>query len=114
MRQRPRFFACADHRRWAEHSRHTRAKAGQRKDVFLATKLAPSPSGSGFARDEVRRGCEGSLERLGTDRIDLYQLHWPDSGTVPLDEWTRRIVDADEFARITHRPVLVYLNLMRE
>ena len=35
-------------------------------------------------------------------------------GTVPLDEWSRRIVDAYEFAQITHRPVLVYLNLMRE
>jgi len=35
-------------------------------------------------------------------------------GGVPLDEWPRRIVDADAFARITHRPVIVYLNLMRE
>lgn len=35
-------------------------------------------------------------------------------GTVPLDEWSRRIVDAYEFAQITHRPVLVYINLMRE
>jgi sulfopyruvate decarboxylase subunit alpha len=35
-------------------------------------------------------------------------------GTVPLDEWPRRIVDAHEFAQITHRPVIVYLNLMRE
>ena len=36
-------------------------------------------------------------------------------GSVPLDEWERApIVDAHEFARITHRPVIVYLNLMRE
>jgi sulfopyruvate decarboxylase TPP-binding subunit len=35
-------------------------------------------------------------------------------GTVPLDEWSSRIVDAYEFAQITHRPVLVYVNLMRE
>jgi sulfopyruvate decarboxylase subunit alpha len=36
------------------------------------------------------------------------------AGSVPLDEWSRRIVDADEFARITRRPVIVYINLMRE
>jgi aryl-alcohol dehydrogenase-like predicted oxidoreductase len=63
-----------------------RALEGRRDDVFVATKLAPSPAGSGFARDEVRRGCEASLGRLGTDRVDLYQLHWPDSGSVPLQE----------------------------
>ena len=34
--------------------------------------------------------------------------------SVPIGEWARRIVDAHEFARITHRPVIVYLNLMRE
>ena len=35
-------------------------------------------------------------------------------GTVPLEEWSRRVVDAYEFARITRRPVLLYVNLMRE
>jgi len=35
-------------------------------------------------------------------------------GTVAIDEWGRRIVDAYEFARVTRRPVIVYLNLMRE
>jgi aryl-alcohol dehydrogenase-like predicted oxidoreductase len=63
-----------------------RALEGRRDQVFLATKLAPKPAGSGFDRDGVRRGCEASLQRLGTDRIDLYQLHWPDGGRVPLEE----------------------------
>jgi aryl-alcohol dehydrogenase-like predicted oxidoreductase len=33
-------------------------------------------------RDSLRRECEGSLERLGVDAIDLYQIHWP----IPDDE----------------------------
>jgi aryl-alcohol dehydrogenase-like predicted oxidoreductase len=33
-------------------------------------------------RDSLRRECEGSLERLGVDAIDLYQIHWP----IPEDE----------------------------
>lgn len=53
-----------------------RAVAG-RQDVVLATKVAPRPEGTGFAAEEVRAACEGSLKRLGVDVIDLYQLHWP-------------------------------------
>src|SRR5688572_11928863 len=50
-----------------------RAVRGRRDEVFIATKVAPRPSGTGFRADEVRRACEASLERLGVDRIDLYQ-----------------------------------------
>ncbi|MHB8511576.1 MAG: aldo/keto reductase [Actinomycetota bacterium] len=56
-----------------------------RPDVIVATKVAPSPAGSGFSKDDVRRACEASLKRLGRDVIDLYQLHWPDS-TIPIEE----------------------------
>jgi len=63
-----------------------RALQGRRDDVFLATKVGPRPEGTGFAPDEIRRACRASLERLQTDRIDLYQLHWPDGGRVPLQE----------------------------
>jgi aryl-alcohol dehydrogenase-like predicted oxidoreductase len=59
---------------------------GRRDEVLVATKVAPGPDGTGFRADEVRRACTGSLERLRTDRIDLYQLHWPDEGGVPLEE----------------------------
>ncbi len=62
-----------------------RAIAGRREDVLIATKVAPSTEGTGHRAAEVRRACEGSLERLGIDRIDLYQLHWPDDG-VPVEE----------------------------
>jgi aryl-alcohol dehydrogenase-like predicted oxidoreductase len=63
-----------------------KAIQGRRDDVVLATKVAPQPEGSGFRSDNVRKACEGSLERLDTDRIDLYQLHWPDAEGTPLEE----------------------------
>ncbi|HEX2025935.1 MAG TPA: aldo/keto reductase [Actinomycetota bacterium] len=62
-----------------------RALEGRRDQVIVATKVAPRPSGTGFRAPEVRRACEGSLERLGVEHIDLYQLHWPDDG-VPVEE----------------------------
>jgi aryl-alcohol dehydrogenase-like predicted oxidoreductase len=36
--------------------------------------------------DSIRRECEASLRRLGVERIDLYQFHWPDEGGVALEE----------------------------
>lgn len=62
-----------------------RATSGRREEVLIATKTAPRPTGTGHRASEIRRACEGSLERLGIERIDLYQLHWPDDG-VPLEE----------------------------
>jgi aryl-alcohol dehydrogenase-like predicted oxidoreductase len=46
--------------------------------------------------ESIRRECEASLRRLGVDRIDLYQFHWPDeSGTAVEDSWGEmaRLVD---------------------
>jgi diketogulonate reductase-like aldo/keto reductase len=56
------------------------AVAGRRDDVFLVSKVLPSNA----SHDGVIRACEASLRRLGTDRIDLYLLHW--RGGVPLAE----------------------------
>lgn len=63
-----------------------RAIAGRRDQVVIATKVAPQPEGSGFEAAQVRSACEGSLRRLGTDHVDLYQLHWPDERGVPVEE----------------------------
>ena len=63
-----------------------RAIEGRRDDVVVATKVAPQPEGTGFRPEQVRQACEASLRRLGTDRIDLYQLHWPDESGVPLED----------------------------
>ena len=38
--------------------------------------------------ESIRAECEASLRRLGVERIDLYQFHWPDAGDVPVeDSW---------------------------
>ncbi len=57
-----------------------------RGDVTVATKVAPSPQGSGFRPEQVEHACEGSLRRLGIETIDLYQLHWLDGTGVPLED----------------------------
>ena len=62
------------------------AIAGRRDEVTIASKVAPSEEGTGFLPDQVRAACDASLGRLGTDRIDLYQLHWPDESGVPLED----------------------------
>jgi aryl-alcohol dehydrogenase-like predicted oxidoreductase len=63
-----------------------KAVGGRRDDILIASKVAPSPEGSGFRPDQVRSACEGSLRRLKTDRLDLYQLHWPDGTGVPIED----------------------------
>lgn len=55
--------------------------------VLVFTKLAPEPSGSGFRADQVRKGLEGSLGRLGRDHVDLYQLHWRDDEVEVEETW---------------------------
>ena len=56
------------------------AVAGRRDEVFRVTKVLPLNA----SRAGVRRACAASHARLGTDRVDLYLLHW--RGGVPLSE----------------------------
>ncbi|MET0441898.1 MAG: aldo/keto reductase [Casimicrobiaceae bacterium] len=56
------------------------AIAGCRDDVFIVSKVYPQNAG---AKSAIA-ACERSLKRLGTDRIDLYLLHW--RGRIPLTE----------------------------
>jgi aryl-alcohol dehydrogenase-like predicted oxidoreductase len=63
-----------------------RAIEGRRDDLVVATKVGPEPGGTGFRHEQIRRAAEQSLQRLGTDRIDVYQLHWPDATGVPIED----------------------------
>lgn len=58
----------------------------RRKNIIIATKVA----GSHARYDDVIKACEGSLKRLKTDYIDLYQFHWPNS-YVPVEETMRAL-----------------------
>jgi len=53
-------------------------------DVMVFTKVAPF--GTGTKPAEVKRAIRGSLERLGRDHVDLYQVHWPDEENVPVED----------------------------
>ena len=63
--------------------------AGKRDRIILATKCfaptGPSPMDGGNSRKHIMAAVEASLRRLGTDYIDLYQLHGYDKNT-PIDE----------------------------
>ncbi len=65
------------------------AISGRRDDLLLATKVrmpaGEGPNDTGLSRHHIIRGCEESLRRLGTDHIDLYQVHEWD-GHTPLEE----------------------------
>ena len=62
---------------------------GRREKVVLATKvygvMGDWPNQGGLSARHIREACEGSLRRLGTDHIDLYQMHHIDRDT-PWDE----------------------------
>ncbi len=59
---------------------------GRRKEVLIASKVSPEHC----APEQLTASCEASLARLGTDYLDLYQVHWP----------SREIPFADTFAAL--------------
>jgi aryl-alcohol dehydrogenase-like predicted oxidoreductase len=60
-----------------------RALGERRKQVYVATKFGhhSAPGGGGGKPAYVRKMLDASLQRLGTDYVDLYQMHQPDPGT---------------------------------
>jgi aryl-alcohol dehydrogenase-like predicted oxidoreductase len=73
------------------------ADGGRRDRVFLATKVFnkmddQDPNAWGSHRYHIVKACEDSLRRLGTDHIDLYQIHRPKS-SIPIDETLRALDD---------------------
>src|SRR5439155_13489080 len=80
-----------------------RALAGRRADVVIATKFGgrcdtTSPGGSA---ENVRWAIDGSLERLGTDYVDLYQYHRPD-GVTPIEETLGALEELVEAGKVRH------------
>ncbi|WP_273202894.1 NADP(H)-dependent aldo-keto reductase [Marinobacter subterrani] len=64
------------------------ARRGRRDDLVIASKVAGPGNGLSYlrngprlTRDHIVAACDASLQRLQTDYIDLYQVHWPDRAT---------------------------------
>jgi len=68
-----------------------------RESVFLASKVSPSH----FEHDQVLRSADNSLRRLAVDRMDLYQLHWPNS-RVPIGETMKAMEKLAKDGKIRH------------
>lgn len=82
-----------------------RALGDRRKDVVIATKVAKPMDDEGLMRGTSRRyivsEVEASLKRLGTDWIDLYQLHESDCRT-PIDETLRALDDLVRVGKVRY------------
>lgn len=72
------------------------AIAGRRDEIFLVSKVLPHHA----TRRGTLAACEKSLKRLGTDRIDLYLLHW--RGGVPLAETLEALMALRRDGKIRH------------
>ncbi|WP_022905663.1 aldo/keto reductase, partial [Curtobacterium sp. B18] len=61
--------------------------SGKRDDVVIATKVSQHPEFQGLSASNVAAAARASLERLGTDRIDLYYAHFDDESTPLRQSW---------------------------
>jgi aryl-alcohol dehydrogenase-like predicted oxidoreductase len=77
----------------------------RRDEVVIATKGGLRPTGDGVVRDSspdwLRCGVDASLRALGTDHIDLYQVHWPDPDT-PFPETAGALGELVAAGKIRH------------
>lgn len=77
----------------------------RRDDVVLATKFSPRPQEEpyepGALAKRIREGCEASLRRLRTDRIDVYYEHYPDS-EAPDDEALETLDELVRSGKVLH------------
>jgi diketogulonate reductase-like aldo/keto reductase len=76
-----------------------RAADGLRDSLFIVSKVYPHNA----SRAGVVAACERSLERLATDRIDLYLLHW--RGSIPLAETLEGFLRLERDGKIRHHGV---------
>ena len=84
---------------------------GRRDRVLVATKvrmgMGRGPNDSGLSRHHIISGCEASLRRLGTDHIDLYQVHEWD-GQTPLEETLHALDDLVRSGKVRYVGVSNY------
>ena len=77
----------------------------RREDVVIATKVhgrvRPGPYGAGLSRKAIMAELDASLIRLGTDYIDLYQIHRWDDGT-PVEETLEALHDAVRAGKVRY------------
>ena len=82
-----------------------KALGARRKDVVLATKVrgrvGGGPNEVGLSRGHIHASIDASLRRLGTDWIDLYQIHGHDP-LVPLDETLRALDDVVRAGKVRY------------
>ena len=80
-----------------------RALAGRRIEAIVATKFGGRmpDGGSGGRPEYVRRACDASLKRLGTDHIDVYQQHFPDDDT-PVAETIGAMSELVDAGKVVH------------
>jgi len=77
----------------------------RREDVVLATKvfnrMRPGPNGAGLSRKAIFAEIDNSLRRLGTDYVDLYQIHRWDYGT-PIEETLEALHDVVKSGKVRY------------
>ena len=103
------FFDTADsYGAGASETMLAKALGTRRDDVVIATKFGmdlrgiyPGAGDNRASRVYIRRAVEGSLKRLGTDRIDLYQLHTPDRIT-PMEETLGALSDLVQAGKVLY------------
>ncbi len=81
------------------------AARGNRRGLVVATKVRGpmwrGAGGEGLSRAHIMRAAEGSLKRLQVETIDLYQCHWPDTGT-PIEETLRAFEDLVQAGKVRY------------
>ena len=83
----------------------TAIKGKKRDDLVIASKCwfpsGDAPSARGLSRKHINEACDASLERMGTDYIDLYQIHGPDPYT-PIEETMDALASLVESGKVRY------------